>query len=171
MRDSYILSRLRPHITEFVSTCTSYLPYFSYIPTSDSPSSTSNDSAHPRLPSPKEKPHPTETYLLLSSLTSHILSQPHLTQSSLGPLLLPRLRTEWLAWIDRVDLIVNTEGGMFGGETVRGWEKDLDEFADAKGGAEGAGWECMREIRDRWVAKVGWLVGRKAVMGMDMEEL
>jgi hypothetical protein len=60
---------------------------------------------------------------------------------------------------------------MFGGETVRGWEKDLDEFADAKGGAEGAGWECMREIRDRWVAKVGWLVGRKAVMGMDMEEL
>jgi hypothetical protein len=150
----------------------SYLPYFSYIPTSSSPSSTPSSSAltQPRLPTPKEKPHPSETYLLLSSLTSHVLSQPPLTQSSLAPLLLPRLHAEWLAWVDRVDVIVNTEGGMFGGETVKGWEKALDEFADAKSGVEGAGWACMREVRDRWVGKVGWLVGRRAIGGMDMEE-
>ena len=170
MRDSYILSRLRPHITEFVSTCLSYLPYFSYIPTSPSPSS-SPASAQPHLPILKEKLHPSETYLFLSSLTSHILSQPPLTQSSLAPLLLPRLRAEWLAWVDRVDVIVNTEGGMFGGETVTGWEKELDEFADTKGGVQGAEWECMKEVRERWVGKVGWLVGRRAVGGMDMEEL
>lgn len=60
---------------------------------------------------------------------------------------------------------------MFGGETVKGWEKGLDEFADAKNGAEGAGWECMKVVRDRWVQRVGWLVGRRAVGGMDMEEL
>ena len=33
MRDDYVLSRIRPHVTEFVSTCLSYFPYFS-IPTS-----------------------------------------------------------------------------------------------------------------------------------------
>jgi hypothetical protein len=93
MRDSYILSRLRPHITEFVSTCMSYLPYFSYIPTS--PSSSPSSSQTSRLPSPKQKPHPSEAYVLLSALTSHILSQPPLTQTSLAPLLLPRLHTEW----------------------------------------------------------------------------
>jgi hypothetical protein len=70
-----------------------------------------------------------------------------------------------------VDVIVNQEGGMFGGETVKGWERGLDEFADAKGGAEGAGWDCMKEIRERWVGKVGWLVGRRPAVGMDMEEL
>jgi hypothetical protein len=45
---------------------------------------------------------------------------------------------------------------MFGGETVRGWERVLDEFADVKGN----GLEALREIRDSWIAKVGWLVGR-----------
>jgi hypothetical protein len=58
---------------------------------------------------------------------------------------------------------------MFGGETVKGWEKGLDEFADAKGVEAVPGWQCMKEVRERWVGKVGWLVGRRAVE-MDMEE-
>lgn len=57
---------------------------------------------------------------------------------------------------------------MFGGETVKSWEKGLDEFADTKVPVEG--WESMREVRDRWVGKVGWLVGRRMATGMDMEE-
>jgi len=69
-----------------------------------------------------------------------------------------------------VDTVVNNEGGMFGGETVKGWEKGLDEFADAKGMEGVPGWQCMKEIREKWVGKVGWLVGRRAVGGMDMEE-
>ena len=44
MRDSYITDRLRPHVAEFVSACTSYLPYFSYT-------------AAPAPGKPKEKPH------------------------------------------------------------------------------------------------------------------
>lgn len=169
MRDSYITSRLGPHITEFVSTCMSYLPYFSYIPTS-SPSTTATSSpSQLQLPLPKDKLPPTEIYQLLSALTSHILSQPPLTQSSLTPLLLPRLHKEWLAWVDRIDAIVNSEGGMFRDETVKGWERGLDEFAEANKGL--TEWECMKEARDRWVARVGWLVGRRAVVGgMDMEE-
>lgn len=93
---------------------------------------------------------------------THLLSQPPLTQSSLAPLLLPRLLEEWKAWVDRVDEVVNREGGMFGQEEVRNWERGLDDFAAAKG----YGLEAMKEVRDRWVLKVGWLVGRQP-----MEEL
>jgi hypothetical protein len=46
---------------------------------------------------------------------------------------------------------------MFGGETVRSWERALDELA----GAKGNGLEAFRQIRDTWVSKVGWLVGRQ----------
>ena len=72
-------------------------------------------------------------------------------------MLLPRLLVEWQAWIRQVDSIVNEQGGMFGGETVRGWERSLDTFAEAKE----HGLEALREVRDRWVHRVGWLVGRR----------
>jgi hypothetical protein len=168
MRDSYIISRLRPHIHEFISACMSYLPYFSYLPPSTAssggqPSSASNDHPDTRSHSnvihslSKDKSHPTETYSFLAALTTHLLSQPALTQGSLAPLLLPRLADEWRAWVDKVDRIVNHEGGMFGSETVSGWVRGLDEFAESKGPE---GFQVMREIRDQWVGKVGWLVGR-----------
>lgn len=49
---------------------------------------------------------------------------------------------------------------MFGQETVRSWERGLEEFAHSKGD----GLEVMREIFDGWVSKVGWLVGRQQLM-------
>jgi hypothetical protein len=173
MRESYILSRLRPHITEFVAACMSYLPYFSYIPTSvTSRPPQSNTTSHQLSQSPslqslhKDKSHPSETYVFLSALTNHLVSQPPLTQSSLAPLLLPRLSEEWKAWVDRVDEVVNRQGGMFGSETVRGWERGLDELAETK--LEGPdGGQFMRDVRDRWVAKVGWLVGRMVQQPME----
>lgn len=88
---------------------------------------------------------------------NHILSQPSLTRTELLPAILPRLAEEWKGWVARVDEVVNKEGGMFGQEAVRGWERGLDEFAHAKGD----GLEVMRVIRDQWVLKVGWLVGRQ----------
>ena len=158
MREEYIVSRLRPHINEFVSACLAYLPYFSYLPAPTSHPISLSQSVTPNAPLPqhKERPHPTETFQFLSALTTHVLQQPPLAQASLAPALLPRLLAEWRAWIDRVDEIVNKEGGMFGGETVRTWERDLDTFAEAKG----HGLEAFKEVRDRWVGKVGWLVGR-----------
>jgi hypothetical protein len=62
--------------------------------------------------------------------------------------------------------VVNRQGGMFGSETVRVWERELDKFADHKGPEER---HVMREIRDMWVAKVGWLAGR--IRHHAMEEL
>lgn len=164
MREEYILSRLRPHVQDFVSACFSYLPYFSY---SESTSLAEPGTAHPAphvqshasaLQSQhKDKSHPSETFLLLQALTSHIILQPPLTQSALLPQLLPRLLSEWKAWVDRVDHVVNREGGMFGHETVRSWERGLDDLAQAKG----SGLEAMRDVRDQWVSRVGWLVGRQ----------
>lgn len=168
MREEYIVSRLRPHITDFVSACTSYLPYFSYISAShdtpthvQAPSHTQSHAAALQSQH-KDKSHPSETFQFLYSLTTEILSQPTLTQSSLVPLLLPRLADEWRAWVNRVDEVVNRQHGMFGKEVVESWERGLDEFAQAKGN----GLEAMQAVRDQWVSKVGWLVGRQP-----MEEL
>ncbi|KAL0578731.1 hypothetical protein V5O48_003287 [Marasmius crinis-equi] len=124
MRDSYILSRLRPHISEFVNATTSYLPYFSLLSTQ---TGTSVQQSHSSLH--RDKTQPTETFTFLYTLTSQIVSQPNLTQTSLVPHLLQRLSDEWTAWVDRVDVIVNQQGGMFGRETVESWERGLDELA------------------------------------------
>ncbi|EPQ60593.1 hypothetical protein GLOTRDRAFT_113190 [Gloeophyllum trabeum ATCC 11539] len=158
MRDSYVLSRLRPHIDAFVTAASTYLPYFSFV-------APGNQSASPPSSAPvsKDKLHPSEVFVFLSALTTHILEQPPLAQSSLAPLLLPRLSEEWKAWVLRVDDSVNRQGGMYREETVRTWERDLDAFAQAKD----HGMDVMRDVRDRWVQKVGWLVGR---MGQPMEE-
>ena len=67
-------------------------------------------------------------------------------------------------WVDRVDELVNRQGGMFGSETVRSWERGLDEMAAADALAVS---NEMRSIRDSWVSKVGWLVGRTAQHAMD----
>ena len=159
MRDEYILSRLRPHINEFVAACQSYLPYFSYVTTPPSAAPTSSKASHAAAlqSQHKDRSHPTESFLFLSSLTAHVLNQPPLTQSALVPMILPRLIEEWKAWLDRVDQAVNREGGMFGQETVRTWERCLDGFAQA----EGNGLEILKQLRDHWVLRVGWLVGRQ----------
>ncbi|TDL28519.1 hypothetical protein BD410DRAFT_834600 [Rickenella mellea] len=153
MRDSYVLSRLRPHIQEFVSTAFSYLLYFTYIPSESSLNTLGKD---------KVVGHPSETFAFLSALNHHLVSQPPLTQSSLTPLLLPRLVQEWMAWVDRVDAHLNRDGGMFGMEVARGWARVLDEYAEAKiSGTTPSTEGGLRAVRDKWILKVGWLVGRR----------
>ena len=94
-----------------------------------------------------------------------LISQPLLTQASIAPSLLPRLLEEWRAWIARIDDMVNREGGMFGRETVRSWERTLDGIADGKLALEMA---ILANIRDVWVSKVGWVVGRTIQQPMDV---
>ena len=149
MREEYIVPRLRPHINDLVASFQSYLPYFSQRTIHSHSSETPQPPRRDRCP-------PTETFLFLQSLTSHILAQPSLTQATLVPLIISRLLEEWKVWVEHVDEVVNRQGGMFGEETVRGWERVLDEFSEVKGN----GLEALREIRDSWIAKVGWLVGR-----------
>jgi hypothetical protein len=171
MRDAYVISRLRPHITEFTAACTSYLPYFSCIPSSKQPTSNSSQPQQQIQPPPsfaqlhKDKLQPVETFTYLSAITQHIMDQPPLTQTSLVPLLLPRLRDEWNAWIDKLDDIVNRQGGLFGLEAVRAWENALDDFAETKT-FEGA--VTMKGLRDKFVMKLGWLVNRIYQPAMDV---
>ncbi|THH09464.1 hypothetical protein EW145_g1982 [Phellinidium pouzarii] len=124
MRDSYVLSRLRPLIAEFVSTAFSYMPYFSYR--------SESSASQPTLPG-KEKvyAHPTETFGYLSVLTDHLLCQNSLCQSTLGPLILPRLLQEWMAWVNRVDMVLK-QGGIFGSGVAQSWVEALDRYAEAK---------------------------------------
>ncbi|KAJ7783701.1 hypothetical protein DFH07DRAFT_873832 [Mycena maculata] len=162
MRDDYIISRLRPHITEFVAACMSYMPYFSYVAAPFQSTSTAQSHSMTLQSLHKGQIPPSETYLFLAALTEHLFSQPALAQSLLAPLLVPRLNDEWKAWVDKLDVSLNQQGGMFPGDTVKSWERGMDAFA----GARGEGAEMMRSVRDLWISKVGWLVGRQP-----MEEL
>lgn len=166
MRDSYVISRLRPHISEYVSACMSYFPYFSCIepPEQSTNTPSGSNSASTIHTLHNDKFHPSETFLFLSAVTSQILQQPPLTLSELAPMIMHRLSQEWKTWVDKIDDLVNRQGGMFGSETVRNWERTLDELAESK--ATGVS-EDMRRIRDSWVSKVGWLVGRIPQHSMD----
>lgn len=172
MRDSYIISRLRPHVNDFVSCCMSYLPYFTCVPPPTNTQATPASHSQPSSSGStltiqslhKDKFHPSETFLFLSAVTNHLLNQPTLTISQLSPLMLPRLSEEWKAWVDKIDETVNQQGRMFGSETVRTWERGLDEMASAT--APGVS-DVMRTIRDNWVLKAGWLVGRTMQHAMD----
>jgi len=118
----------------------------------------------------KDAAHPTETFMYLSTLTNHFLSQPPLAQAALAPQLMPRLLNEWMTWVNRVDSYVNKEAGMFGMEVAEGWVRALDGFATAKiHGAPADVVGGFGTVRDKWVAKLGWLVGRREVNQMDEE--
>ena len=159
MRDVYILSRIRPHINEFVSTALSYMPYFSLVsdPSAEQSSVLQRDS--------KIYAHPSETFTYLSSLTNHLLNQPPLCQSALAPLLLPRLVKEWMAWVNRLD--VHLRGGnMIGSNVAENWVSALDRYAECR--IEGVDANTLfgfKTIRDRWVAVAGFLVGRSVPFG------
>jgi hypothetical protein len=169
MRDSYIISRLRPHVSDYVSTCMSYLPYFSCIPPPFNVSASGLAANHTNSASTiqtlhKDKFHPSETFLFLSAVTNQIVNQPSLSIGEIAPMILPRLSEEWRTWVDKVDELVNVQARMFGSETVRSWGGGLDELAESKAPEIS---EVMRGIRDRWVSKVGWLIGRTLQQPMD----
>ena len=153
MRDQYILSRIRPHIDEFVSTALSYMPYFSLA------SEPSNDNA---IGAQRDKvfAHPSETFAYLSALTNHLIGQPQLCQSALAPLILPRLIKEWMAWVERIDTMLKG-GSMIGSNVAESWLSALDRYAECNiAGIAGEAAFGLKSVRDRWITVAGWLVGR-----------
>ncbi|KAF8971411.1 hypothetical protein BDZ97DRAFT_1901598 [Flammula alnicola] len=170
MRNSYVISRLRPHISAYVTTCMSYLPYFScisppsQIPTS-APTTNQANTATAIRSLQNHQFHPSETFLFLQAVTQQILNQPPLALAELAPLILPQLSKEWSTWVDKVIEVVQ-QGRMFGSETVRSWIRGLDELAEAKAD-EVSGVLNMKAVRDKWVHHVGWLVGRTPQQAMD----
>lgn len=156
-REQYILDRLRPAVNDYASTALSYLRYFSSLPSDNvMPSSSCKDE--------REDVHPTETFEYLSVVTEHLLTQNAHCQRVLSPLLLPRLLQEWIAWVDKVDMSLK-EGGMFGANVAQNWINTLDRYTKAKVVGLNDDLEAgFREIRDRWLAAAGFLVGRRSML-------
>ncbi|KAG9101070.1 hypothetical protein FRC07_010359 [Ceratobasidium sp. 392] len=154
MRDDYIRSRIRPSVTEFISTATSYLSYFSLLPSPQNPNPQySRASLH-------------DSFAYLCALTAHIMRAPPLARILLleNTVLFPKISPEWDMWVNRLDIEVNQNGGMFSGEAVKEWERSLDELTK-EGPAPGQTGN-MQPIRDKWIEKVGWMVGRTVPKGI-----
>jgi hypothetical protein len=152
MRSDYILGRLRPHIAEFVSTCLSYFPYFSYKYPTLSPAKNSN----PSQPNPtlqKEKFQPAEAFAFLSNVTRLIIDQPALVIPELEPLFLPRLTEEWKSWLDNLDRHANREGNMVAPSIARTWEIEIERLGDGK--APGISM-LMQDVAKHFPVKQGW---------------
>lgn len=65
-----------------------------------------------------------------------------------------------MAWVDRVDELLK-HGGMIGSGIAESWIEALDRYAEAK--VEGVDDDMkygLKNVRERWVAVAGWLVGR-----------
>jgi len=58
-----------------------------------------------------------------------------------------------------VDDHVNNQAGMFGLATLKSWETELDEFANFPN-IEMLGLGELLQIRDTWITRLGFLVGR-----------
>jgi len=97
-------------------------------------------------------------------MTEAIASQQPLTIQQLNHTLIPRLSEEWKAWVFKVDRMLK-QGRMFTTDTVRTWERCLDEMAQHKTPEIVA---FTRTIRDLWLAKVGYLVNRGPSHAMDV---
>ncbi|KAG8746690.1 hypothetical protein FRC10_003994 [Ceratobasidium sp. 414] len=153
MREDYIRNRIRPSVTEFVSTATSYLTYFSLLPSPQNPNPQySRSSLH-------------DSFAYLCALTAHIMRAPPLARALLleNTILFPKILSEWNMWVDRLDIEVNQNGGMFSGEAVKEWERSLDELT--KEGPPPGQVGNMQPVRDKWIGKVGWMVGRVVPKG------
>jgi len=156
MRNDYILSRIRPHVTEFVSTCSSYFPYFSYKPSIPSSSSKHNlhlNSSPATHSLQKEKFHPAESFAFLSAVTKIIIDQPSLVISELEPLILPRLSEEWRTWVENLDRHAHGEGNMVAPSLARSWELEIERLIDGK--SHGIS-NLMRGVLEHFPLKQGW---------------
>lgn len=162
--EAYIRNRLQGPVGEFVSTCMTYLPYFSYMPaTSSLQDSSSSQAVASHLPASQQR-DPMDTEHVLAALTRHVLSQPAITQSMLMPLLLPRLQQEWQAWANAVDQRFNGELKVIGEKTIKGWFHDLDSICGGRGDEAG---RVMKGIRDKLIQDVGWAVRPSTQERMD----
>ncbi|KAH7104655.1 hypothetical protein BKA62DRAFT_692934 [Auriculariales sp. MPI-PUGE-AT-0066] len=140
-RPEYIMSRIQPSVDGFISTVHTYLPYFSYV------SATAG----------QPPPNAFDSFSFLTLITESMLEQQPLAVDALSHGLRQRLVQEWTAWIEQLSLAVNQQGRMFAQSLVQDWVNRLDAFANHTHAALG---QDMRAIRDMWVQRVGWLIGR-----------
>jgi hypothetical protein len=139
-RDSYVLNRLRPAVQTFTTTVASYLPYFSLVPAPVTLASLQQRNRQPQQPHLNSKPPShSETFTVLSTLTSSLLTLPPAAAQALKQHsdLHSRVVAEWKAWLHSLDNHVNREGGIFGRDMVQSWLTALEAFSVGKPASTG----------------------------------
>ena len=134
-RDSYVLNRLRPAVQAFTATVGSYLPYFSLVPVPVTLASLQQRNRQPQRSQVNSKPPShSETFTVLSTLTSSLLTLPLAAAQALNQQsdLHSRVVTEWKAWLHSLDNHVNLEGEIFGREMAQSWLTALEAFSVGK---------------------------------------
>jgi hypothetical protein len=139
-RDSYVLNRLRPAVQTFTTTVASYIPYFSLVPPPVTLASLQqrNRQSQPSQVNTKPPSH-SETFIVLSTLTSSLLTLPPAAAQALHQQsdLHSRVVTEWKAWLNSLDNHVNCEGGIFGRDMAQSWLTALEAFSVGKPASTG----------------------------------
>ena len=139
-RDSYVLNRLRPAVQAFTTTVASYLPYFSLVPAPVTLLSLQQRNRQPQQTHVNSKPPShSETFTVLSTLTSSLLTLPPTAAQALKQQsdLHPRVVNEWKAWLNSLDDHVNREGGIFGRDMAQSWLTALEAFSVGKPASTG----------------------------------
>ena len=139
-RDSYVLNRLRPAVQTFTTAVASYLPYFSLVPAPVTLASLQQRDRQPQQPHVNSRPpSPLETFTVLSTLTSSLLTLPPAAAQALKQQsdLHSRIVTEWKAWLNFLDDHVNREGGIFGRDMAESWLTALEAFSVGKPASTG----------------------------------
>ncbi len=158
---AYILGRLQTQIGDYESIWTSYLPYFSCMPSSvqhtSSTSSTGQAHGNPHFQlNSRDKFHPAETFSFLQAVTTHIFNQFTEAQDELVKRLLPTLSEEWRMWVTRLDEQINGQSRIVGSDVVRTWRRGLKDLVEGAVRSQDAT-KAMKEVRDKWESSVGWL--------------
>lgn len=158
---AYILGRLQTQIGDYESIWTSYLPYFSCMPSSvqhtSSTSSTGQAHGNPHFQlNSRDKFHPAETFSFLQAVTTHIFNQFPEAQDELVKRLLPTLSEEWRMWVTRLDEQINGQSRIVGSDVVRTWRRGLKDLVEGAVRSQDAT-KAMKEVRDKWESSVGWL--------------
>jgi len=160
-RDSYILNRLRPAVQTFTTTVASYLPYFSLVPTPVTLASLQQQNRQPQQSHMNSKrPSHSETFTVLSTLTSSLLTLPPAAAQALKQQsdLHSRVVTEWKAWLDSLDGYVNREGGIFGRDMAQSWVAALEAFSVGKPASTGHALGSGLAFGTNWLggSRSGW---------------
>lgn len=173
-RIDYIYGRIRIPLEEYILECKSFLNAFCSPNTILSTTSSSGSGED-------EIGHPSTTFSLLHALASSLrrleLALPSPPSPSPPPPLaihlLPLLINSFHIFITKLSTSVNNEGKILSGSILRNWFERMDGLCVTspnldEGRREGAAKKALEGVRDRMRREIGWVVGLREVVQLDV---